>query len=253
MKRTVFYLLISLLSFSSLGCRNWDKLSDQDRATLDRVLAHWETWVPARKKDATAPLMTFRELYQGLGTREQDFLNRVRQIKPSDAEFDSTISFKKIDGQTIFKKGKPETSEKIDAQYLPQNVYDAYEKLMAAMKQDLGKRLWVESGYRSPAYQLYTFLYYTPKHHYSLKETRQWVALPGHSEHGNPKDQAIDFINEEGIDGDSDHQQTAADFEVLPEYQWLQRRAKEFGFELSYPRGSKNTTFEPWHWRYYKK
>ena len=247
MKRAAFYLLIGLLSVSSLGCRDWDKLSDRDSATLDRVLAHWESWVPARKKDASAPLMTFRELYQGLDSEAQDFLNRVRQMKPSDADFDSSISFKRIDGQPVLKNGKPEV---IDAQYLPQHVYGAYEKMMAAMERDLGRRLWVESGYRSPAYQLYTFLYYTPKHHYSLKETNQWVALPGHSEHGNPKSQAIDFINQDGIDGDSDNHQTAGDFEALPEYAWLQQRAKEFGFELSYPRGGKNTTFEPWHWRY---
>ncbi len=203
--------------------------------------------MPARKQDGSAPLLTFRELYQNLDLEQQDFLNRMRRIKPSDKDFDESIRFERIDGQRVFRNGQMEA---VNTQYLPRKVFEAYESMMAAMKQDLGKRLWVDSGYRSPAYQLYTFLYYTPKHHYSIKETREWIALPGHSEHGDPNRQAIDFVNEEGINGDSDYGQVAEDFEKLPEYRWLQQNAAKFGFELSYPRGHKDTTFEPWHWRY---
>ena len=118
---------------------------------------------------------------------------------------------------------------------------------MDAMKWDLDKRLLVESGYRSPAYQLYLFLYYMPKHGDSIVETNKFVALPGHSEHGYPPRQAIDFINEEGINGE-DHPE---EFEALPEYRWLQQHAKEFGFVMSYPRDNPyHTSFEPWHWHY---
>lgn len=245
--RGIALCLILFLALSFTGCRQWDKLSDSDRATLDGILEHWETWIPARKAEGTAPLMTFKELYLGLDEVQSDFLNRVRAIKPLDLDFDPSIRFKKIAGQKIIRAGKLEI---LPPQYLPENVYEAYQTMMAAMKKDLGRRLYVESGYRSPAYQLYTFLYYCPKHHASLKETNQWVALPGHSEHGDPATQAIDFINEQGIDGDSDFGQTAEDFEALKEFQWLQQNASHFGFELSYPRGHKTTTYEPWHWRF---
>lgn len=250
MKKIISLFLVLLLSVSSTGCKDWDKLSKKDRQTLDQILEYWDTWVPTRKQDGTAPLLTFKDLYQGLSFNQQDFLNRMRKIKPSNKDFDPHINFKRIEGQEVIRDGK---TEKINTQYLPKKVYDAYEIMMAAMKQDLGKRLWVDSGYRSPAYQLYTFLYYTPKHHYSLKETREWIALPGHSEHGDPHRQAIDFVNEEGINGDSDYGQVAEDFERLPEYEWLQKNAAKFGFELSYPRGHEDTTFEPWHWRYIGK
>ena len=43
------------------------------------------------------------------------------------------------------------------------------------------------------------------------------------------------------------------DFEVLPEYEWLVKNAPSYGFELSYSRGKKGITFEPWHWRYVGK
>lgn len=238
------------------GCaKRWDTLSSREKVTLHQILDHWETWVPERKKKGTAPLLTFEELYAGLGPEEKEFLDRVLAINPQkNFNFqgyflggpERGVRFKKIKNQRVRRDGK---HRKIDPQYLPENVHRAYQAMMKAMKRDLGKRLLAESGYRSPAYQLYTFLFYTPKHHYSLAETGRWVALPGFSEHGAPHRQAIDFINEEGINGD-DPGQGVRDFEALPEYEWLARRAREFGFELSYPRGRKGVTFEPWHWRY---
>ncbi len=246
-KFALLFLILILGVLFVIFSRKWDKLSEKDQSTLDRTLAHWETWVPARKKDSTAPLITFEELYKGLDSEAQGFLDRVRKIKPSKKDFDKSIPLKRIAGQKILRHGQSET---LDTQYLPSKVYEAYEQMMAAMKQDLGKRLWVDSGYRSPAYQLYTFLYYMPKHHDSLSETRKWVALPGHSEHGDSNRQAIDFISEGGINGDSDFEQTAEDFERLREYKWLKQNAQKFGFKLSFPRGNWTTTFEPWHWRY---
>ena len=119
--------------------------------------------------------------------------------------------------------------------------------MMEAMAKDLGKRLLVESGYRSPAYQLYLFLFYLPKHGWSVTETNRFGALPGPSEHANPAPQAIDFINEAGINGE-DHPE---EFEALPEYRWLQEHARRFGFALSYPRDNPHhTSFEPWHWHH---
>lgn len=197
--------------------------------------------------------MTFKELYTGLGPEEREFLDRVRAIDPKKSfGFQGTylggpgerIRFKRINKQWIRRKGP--RREKLDPQYLPQEVYRAYKGMMKAMKKNLGKQLLVESGFRSPAYQLYTFLYYLPKHRYSLRETGRWVALPGYSEHGAPRRQAIDFINEEGINGEDN----VEEFERLPEYGWLLRHARDFGFELSYPRRGKGITFEPWHWRY---
>ncbi len=241
-KFAAFFILAGLFV---AGCRG-EVLSQKDRLVLDRILAHWETWVPAHQKDGSAALMTFEELYQGMGPQEKKILDRVRFLKKGGIFPPAGLPLKKIEGQTVLKNGKP---EELGAQYLPPRVYEACEKMMEAMKQDTGKRLFVDSGYRSPAYQLYTFLYYLPKHHYSITEGREWVALPGHSEHGNPDRQAIDFINEEGENGDD----AAEKFEALPEYAWLRKNAAPFGFELSYPRGTKDTTFEPWHWRYVKK
>ncbi len=252
MKQQSFFLFLILvflfaipLSFD-LGCKKeWDVLRPEEKAALQKILSHWQTWVPERQKEGTAPLVSFVELYRGLDPEGQNFLDRVRAIKPREVPKE-TAPLKRIEGQRLHKNGK---EERMDPQYLPDQVYRAYERMMKGMEKDLGRRLWIESGYRSPAYQLYTFLFYLPNHGYSLKETRRWVALPGHSEHGNPRRQAIDFVNEEGVNGDL----VPEAFERLPEYRWLLRHANEFGFELSYPRGTRDTTFEPWHWRYVEK
>jgi len=196
--------------------------------------------------------MTFDELYAGLGVEEKAFLDRILAIDPKKSfDFqgdylgspDPQAGFKRIDGQWYEKDGM---RRKLEPQYLPEKVYEAYGAMMKAMEADLGKRLLVESGFRSPAFQLYTYLFYLSKHGYSLVETGRWIALPGYSEHGAPHRQAIDFMNQQGINGEDN----VEEFERLPEYEWLLRRAKEFDFELSYPPGKKGITFEPWHWRY---
>lgn len=256
MKRALVFAALTMLWTASpawpAADEPWDLLSAEETQRLDGILKHWETWVPARQQDGTAPLMTYDELFQGLDEEQVDFLKRVRSIDPRKSfhfqgeylgEPDPAITFVRIDDQWMEKNGE---KVKLDPQYLTQEVYQAYLKMMDAMRKDLGVRLLIESGYRSPAYQLYTFLFYTPKHHYSFAETGQWVAIPGYSEHGAPHRQAIDFINEKGVNGED----RVEDFEELPEYAWLLENAGRFGFELSYPRAQKGITFEPWHWRY---
>lgn len=197
-------------------------------------------------------LLTFEELYDPLSEEETHFLEGIQKMDPRQLgathhTFDVSppdTFFVKLPDQRMQRGGQWVILPK---QYLPQEVYHAYQEMMAAMKEDLGKILYVESGYRSPAYQLYLFLYYLRKHHYSIRETNRFVALPGHSEHGAPERQAIDFINEEGINGEENPEE----FERLPEYKWLTRHAKKYGFFLSYPRDNPwGTSFEPWHWHY---
>ncbi|MBU3758669.1 MAG: M15 family metallopeptidase [Candidatus Omnitrophica bacterium] len=256
MKRAIFFFpafFFLVLSFSAQAAEgDWNLLSEGEKELLSGVLQKWEIWVPARQKDGTAPLMTYEELYQGLNEDEVRFLDRVRAIDPRKSfDFQGEylgapepgIPFVKIEGQTMQKNGETVI---LDPQYLTADVYEAYLRMNEAMRKDLGVGLLIESGYRSHAYQLYTFLFYTPKHGYALAETGQWVAIPGYSEHGAPRRQALDFINEKGINGED----RVEDFEELPEYAWLVKNAARFGFELSYPRSQKGITFEPWHWRY---
>ncbi len=228
-----------------------DRLTDDQQKLLHTVLTDLDALITRRKQDGTANLLTWEELYQPLSPNERDFLTAFRGLKAEALGATSHFfgesaapDLVPVGPQQITKDGGPST---LDPQFLPRPTLAAYETMMQAMERDLGKRLLVESGYRSPAYQLYLFLFYMPKHGYSIRETNRFVALPGYSEHGNPRRQAIDFINQDGVNGE-DHPEL---FEALPEYRWLTERAASFNFQLSYPRGNaSNTSFEPWHWHY---
>jgi hypothetical protein len=230
-----------------------DRLSPDEQQLLERTLAALAPLVAERKVDGTANLLTFEAFYEPLDAEQRALLDAIRAVDPATVGGSSRrqpppptdLALMRIAGQTITPPGA--SPKPLDDQYLPADVEAAYRAMMAAMLRDLGRRLLVESGYRSPAYQLYLFLFYMPKHDHSIRETNRFVALPGCSEHGAPQRQAIDFINEQGINGEDDPEA----FEALPEYAWLTRHARDYGFVLSYPRNDPSgTSFEPWHWHW---
>ncbi len=239
-----------------------ERLASEEINLLRSILKALDPLIVQHKQAGTAPLLTFEELHAPLTGQQIAFLDQIRQLDPillsgSNRKLpapDSATPFVKLDTQVVFREGKP---IRLDTQYLPQPAALAYQQMMAALEADLGKRLLVESGYRSPAYQLYLFIFYMGKHDYSIRETNRFVALPGASEHGCPQQQAIDFITPEGINGED----RPEEFEELQEYGWLNARAHEFGFHLSYPRRPKGSdpkkagsdpAFEPWHWHWEK-
>jgi len=229
---------------------NIQRLEPAEEALHAAILAALDPSISAMKKDGTAILLTWEQLYRPLTPEQRAFLDAFRKLKASELGATShyfgevKAEVEPVGPQQVIKEGVPTP---LDPQYLPSWALEGYNAMMEAMQKDLGKQLLVESGYRSPAYQLYLFLFYMPKHGYSIVETNKFVALPGHSEHGYPPRQAIDFINETGINGE-DHPE---EFEALPEYAWLQEHARDFEFFLSYPRDNPDhTAFEPWHWHY---
>jgi len=230
---------------------NVQHLEPDELAMHQAVMAALEPAISARKHDGTANVMTWEELYALLSPDQRAFLDAFRQLR-AEALGATSHYFGEAPAADLVPVGaqqvlKNRVAAPLDPQFLPRDAFEADERMMTAMEAALGRRLLVESGYRSSAYQLYLFLLYLPKHGYSIVETNRFVALPGHSEHGYPPRQAIDFINQDGINGE-DHPE---EFEALPEYAWLQQHAQAFGFVLSYPRDNPyHTSFEPWHWHY---
>ncbi|MFA7254852.1 MAG: D-alanyl-D-alanine carboxypeptidase family protein [Candidatus Omnitrophota bacterium] len=231
---------------------NVEKLTPAHIADVKTLIAKLEPYIQKKDKEGKLPSLTFKQLESPLTREEKRFLRSFRDLKAG--EVGVTIPFRgfsqgekdlvQLRGQKILTQGK---EKELPPQFLPPPIYQMYRFMMSAMDQEIGKRLFVESGYRSSAYQLYLFVYYLSNHDYSIRETVKWVALPGYSEHGDPEHLAIDFINAQGINGE----ENATAFEVLPEYQWLLKNAHRFGFVLSYPKNAGiGITYEPWHWRY---
>ena len=253
--RLKILLLFFCLLFNSVSVYaviSLDSLSNSDITIVKSVVKKLEPIILERQKKQNHAIISFDELYAPLSKKERKFLKNFLQLDTK--KLGVKISFQGLakgkedlivlNDQRIKRKGE---LKYLPSQFVLKNIYDAFQSMMLAMEKDIGKRLYIESGYRSSAYQLYLFMYYLGNHHYSIRETARFVAFPGYSEHGSPSHQAIDFIN---IDGIGNHA-PAEHFETLEEYQWLLKNANRFGFVLSYPRNSPDgMSFEPWHWRY---
>lgn len=229
-----------------------ERLSPLDEQRVDSILKKLGPAIETRKSAGTVSTLTFDELYAPLDRDEREFLGEIRSIGPERLGvttpylglFEKDLDLVRLENQTVRKEG---IVTALDPQYVPRKVFDRYSAMMEAMDEDLGKRLYVASGYRSPAYQMYLFLFYLVKHSYSIRETALWNAFPGYSEHGDPEHLAIDFVNEQGVDGE----ESVESFEALEEYRWLREHAGAFGFVLSYPKDNPaGIAFEPWHWRF---
>ena len=111
--------------------------------------------------------------------------------------------------------------------------------------------IWMQSGYRSVAYQ--TKLYEKKTQYYRDKGFEEAAARekaaaivnpPGYSEHNCGL--AADLNSPEHTGLDEGFENTAA-------FRWLCQHAGEYGFILRYPKGAEEKTeitYEPWHWRY---
>jgi LAS superfamily LD-carboxypeptidase LdcB len=196
-------------------------------------------------------IVDYDTLMNSLDLIEKDFASRIFDIDPKDLGFKGPFySMKKpydlVEIPSV-KVGYRETG----IQYCPEHSYKDYLKMAAQMKKDIGRKLYIDSGYRSPGRQAYLFFHYlTTSSKYSLKENAKWIAMPGYSQHGSPRDNAVDFCTQDGVNGFSDHQ-TGEDFAKLPEYKWMLKNASKYNFYLSYPKDNKwGVGFEPWHWHW---
>ncbi len=197
-------------------------------------------------------VVSFPQLRHYCTNEQRLFLKKFLELNPRKygfrgPEYGITPPPKKL--VTIRKELLPGTKKIMTrgVHYLPYNVYCAYRAQNRAMLRDIGRRVFVTSGYRSPAYQTLLFLEFLVKDEFDLRKTLTRIAFPGYSEHGAPKVQAIDFVTM-NLEANSTANPI---FEATPEYQWLLEHAHEYGFILSYPRGnSHGVAFEPWHWSY---
>ncbi len=264
MRKLLFFLLVSLFFVIPAYALDLDGLSTEDIQMTRQIISKLQPVIRERDSEESLATLTFKDLDAPLTKQEKKFLKQFRNLSRketgikipwrglSTGENDLiAIKGQRVkDKVRVRKEGKLETvivDRTLPPQYLPLTAYQKYFEMMAAMEKDIGKRLYVDSGYRSSAFQLYLFVYYLRNHGFSVKETVRYVTLPGYSEHGDPGHQAIDFINRDGINGDPH----VEEFECLPENLWLQEHAQDFGFVLSYPRDCPDgITYEPWHWRY---
>ena len=219
--------------------------SPRDQKLIVSILQTLGPLIKDKQTSGTAPLLNWSELMQSLSNKQRILIKHFRRFSGAADDDNDPVQpqLVRLDSQCIFINGKVKA---ISPQYVTHAVYDAYTRMSQSMQKDLGTTLRIESGYRSPAYQLYLFLTHLPRYQFNMAKTNRHVALPGQSEHGSLQNLAIDLINADGINGEYNPR----NFRLLPEYRWMTLHAAVYGFELSFPEPTTDSAFEPWHWRY---
>jgi D-alanyl-D-alanine carboxypeptidase len=227
------------------------QLGKSEKTLINSILKKVSNY---QKKHPPAAKLDFKTLRKLLSPQEKALAHKIIKLNPKNHGFKGPLygimavpkNLVVVRNQKYRQKGKTKT---LPSQLVPKDVYAVFCGLNRAMKKDIAKTLLIESGYRSPAYQLIVFLYYLKFHKWNLPKVAKRVALPGYSEHGYPPRQALDFITPEGIPSD----EKPLEFAKTKEYKWLLKNAKDFNFHLSYPRNNKwGVIFEPWHWSFKK-
>lgn len=247
--------IIGILSTFYYSPVNHNKLNFLHRFMVDRAYAKWTDHLSNIPMESRV-LIEYDSLFSIISFPEKRIIEEIFALNPSElgfkGPFQSLDSPKNLIRIPETQVGEGKMKKNLGIQFLPEQVYNAYYNMNRQMESEIGKILYVNSGYRSPGRQAYGFLdeLTLTSINYSLINAAKWVAYPGYSEHGNPKFTAIDFINSEGISGEEPNQD-AEDFENTIEYKWLIKNANKFGFYLTYPRNNPyGISFESWHWHW---
>ena len=138
-----------------------------------------------------------------------------------------------------------ELTELSNGQKVDSRIYPALQEMFDAARAD-GVYPIVREGYRTAQQQqdilderIQEYLSAGYSQEEAEEAARDWVALPGTSEH------------ELGLAVDINADETLCGNDWV--YAWLAENAHEYGFILRYPEGKEDLTgisFEPWHYRY---
>ncbi len=136
-----------------------------------------------------------------------------------------------------------------DDVFVESEAYEAYLRLKKDVEEELKDRaveLQLDSAYRSTAAQQKIVDEFTEK--YGEDYVKQYVAVPGYSEHHTGLALDLYFIVGDKLVYENE------DLVQYPEiWEVIHKKLPEYGFILRYPEGRDDTTgysYEPWHLRY---
>jgi len=128
-------------------------------------------------------------------------------------------------------------------QRLTPEAAKAWAEIKAAAEKD-GEILQLVSAFRSVDYQK-GIIQRKLAAGQSWEQILRVSALPGFSEHHSGH--TIDVTT-------PGSKELEEEFENTPAFRWLAKRAGDFGFVMTYPRGNSfGVAYEPWHWTFREK
>ena len=140
----------------------------------------------------------------------------------------------------------PEAGELVDVgpnlvgrmQRLTPEAAEQWQRMVAEADK-VGIQLLIVSGYRGVEYQA-GLIRKKIEAGQQIEDILKVNTAPGHSEHHTGL--AVDIAT-------PGSRPLTEEFEDTDAFRWLQSRAIEFGFSMTYPRDNPwGITYEPWHW-----
>ena len=120
---------------------------------------------------------------------------------------------------------------------------EKFQAMVAAAGQ-AGVILVPISGFRSVTDQQHVFFDVKAERGQVVTKRAEVSAPPGYSEHHTGY--AVDIG-----DGNTPATNLSPDFEKTTAFQWLEKNAPYYSFELSFPKNNaQGVNYEPWHWRF---
>lgn len=209
-----------------------------------------------QKHGALSAKLTLDQLKRALPPRQVQIVDTILNLDPSD--FGIHIPRFGLESVPRELVAVPEQRYLVDGQhqsligrYVPKAVYEAFEQMARAFAHEHpGRQLLVESGYRSPAFQVIVFVQWLALYEYDLAKTIRHASPPAYSQHCLATNTAIDIMNIDGLPTDTDPEA----FQSTIEYHWLKQHAHSYHFVESMPQnGQSGMRYEPWHWQYQHK
>jgi LAS superfamily LD-carboxypeptidase LdcB len=213
-----------------------------------------EIFKELRKKGILTPAITIAQLEALLTPDQRHVIDVIQKLNPTD--YGVHIPFEGLEpvppklvhvsGQHYKLNGESKTHT---TQLVPEDVFDAYTSMNSEFKAlHPDRSLLIGSAYRSPAYQIVTFINWcATAYEGDIGRTVRHVSPPAYSQHTSSSRTAIDFLNMDGSPT-PDHPE---DFRETVEYEWLKQNAGKYKFFESWKEGNKfGMRAEPWHWRY---
>lgn len=224
-------------------------VSEHDKELIESLLTKVDE---ARQQNERMTVVAHEDLPSVLSADEIEVIDRVYAIEPAHYGFKGPrLAIEPLPDTLVRVEPQPYQFEGrqyyTNVQFVPEAPYSAFRKLADAMEIQIGRKLLIESSYRSNAFQAITFLSILKINRFDVPKTARRAAIPGYSEHSTPSQLALDVQTIDGLPTD----ETPQDFEGTQEYEWLVANAADFDFYMSYPKNNPHgLMFEPWHWRH---
>jgi len=213
------------------------------------------TFDSLEEQGVLTPVVTLDGLKPFLSADQQAIVDQVMNLRPRDYGVMTPYAgdlepvpadLVQVGGQQYTERGERKV---LGEKYVPRHVYESYVRMNEVFMTDhCGRRLLIQSCYRSPAYQVVVFINWLINgYDGDIARTIRHASPPRYSQHTIASKAAIDFRNIDGSPS-SDHPE---DFRETVEYAWLCRHGAEFSFYESWPEGNEfGMRAEPWHWQH---